>query len=190
MSRGKKLAALLGALLLVAAAGLFVLQQVGATQAEKRAAALLETLYAALPDITAGSADDRMDMAMPVLEAEGINFAAILEVPMFDCALPVSSPWSEKSLRNYPCRFYGSLYDRSLIIGGSDQAGQLDFLEQIDIGHRVSITDMTGAKYSYSVYRVDRAKHADADVLLDDGAAVTLFARDSFSLEYIIVRCK
>ena len=190
MKRTKKLVILLGALLLVAAVGLFLFQQVGAVQASKRAEALLDALYAALPEISQGTPDDRIDVTMPVLEVEGINFAAILEVPMFDCKLPVSSPWSEKKLRSYPCRFYGSLYDGTLIIGGSDQKGQLDFLEQIDIGHKVMVTDMTGARYSYAVYRVDRAGHADAEVLMKEASSLVLFARDSFSLEYIIVRCR
>ena len=190
MSRVKKLTILLGALLLLTAAGLFLFQQIGAAQAEKKVETLLEALYAALPEIKPGTPDDRVDVSMPVLEAEGVNFAAILEVPMFDCKLPVSSPWSEKKLRSYPCRFYGSLYDGTLIIGGSDQTGQLDFLERIDIGHTVMVTDMTGARYSYAVYRVDRAGHADAEVLMKEEASLVLFARDSFSLEYIIVRCR
>ena len=93
-------------------------------------------------------------------------------------------------MASHPCRFWGSVYDSSLVIGGADQQGQFDFCDQIDIGNAVIITDMTGAAFSYTVACVERAARADADWLLSEDYDLTIFAKDAFSLEYLAVRCR
>lgn len=128
-------------------------------------------------------------MEMPVLEIEGQDFSGIVDIPAFGLMLPIYNTWDSRKVTSFPCRFYGTVYDGSLIVGGSDQEGQFDCFEKIQNGSTVIITDMTGAEFYYTVVRIDRAKSAEADILINEDADLTLFVRDAYSLDYIIVRC-
>ena len=79
---------------------------------------------------------------MPVLSLEGTDFMGILEFPLYDSVLPVSADWGNP-LR-YPHRLSGSIYDSSLQIGGTSQAGQYDFYRQVSVGDSLFFTDMEG----------------------------------------------
>ena len=103
--------------------------------------------------------------------------------------LPVAGSWDAGKVNSYPCRFWGTVYDGSLIVGGADQPGQFAGFDRIFDGSAVTVTDMTGAEFSYVVDRVERSKSAQAEVLMAGEADLTLFARDAYSLEYVILRC-
>jgi len=126
---------------------------------------------------------------MPALELHGADFIALLEIPAYGLKLPVCSMWDKEAVMSYPCRFYGSTYDGTLIVGGYDQAGQFDFFDRIQDGAAVTVTDMTGSTFSYAVALVERSDSAQAEILLDDTADLTLFVRDAQGLEYILLRC-
>ena len=92
-------------------------------------------------------------------------------------------------LCTYPCRFHGSVYDGTLVIGGYDQVGQFDFFDRINPGAHIYVTDMTGTEFEYHVVRIDRAKEINAEKLMNQNAGLTLFVRNRYSMEYLIVRC-
>ena len=48
---------------------------------------------------------------------------------------------------------------------------------------------MTGAKFSYTVSKIERKRSAEKEVLSDPSSDLTLFVRDSGNMEYIVVRC-
>lgn len=165
---------------------------VGAVQsrmAEKNARQIAEQIQAILPPVTPGITDQYSVMEMPVLELEGEDYIALVQVPAFGVSLPVRSGWSGVKIRKFPCRFHGTVYDGSLIIGGSDQQGQLDFLTRIQLGDAVLVTDMTGAQFTYKVSHIGRSSSASAEILMDETVDLTLFARVGYSMEYILVRC-
>lgn len=149
-------------------------------------AAQLETL---LPQRTQGLPDTRADARMPVLQIDGQDYAALLELPAFGLALPVADTWDSGELYAGPRRFAGSAYDRSLVIGGTGQDGQFVFCSKIDTGAMLTVTDMTGAQFHYTVTRVDRADHAETAWLMQPEYDLTLFCRAVYSMEYIAVRC-
>ena len=71
-----------------------------------------------------------------------------------------------------------------------------DFTEQMEAAellagkvHVVNVTDMTGAKFAYQVSRIDRAGDADTRWLSHGDFDLTLYCRDTYSMEYIAVRC-
>lgn len=80
-------------------------------------------------------------------------------------------------------------YDNSLVIGGADHPTQFGFCAEIQHGTAISVTDMAGAQFSYTVSRIDRAKHAETSWLQSGEYDLSLFCRDTYSLEYIVVRC-
>jgi hypothetical protein len=151
----------------------------------EHAAQLKSLLQPRVPGVT----DQFTAMDMPVLQLDGRDYVALLEVPAFSVALPVRSTWGTLASQACPSRFSGTVYDSTLVIGGSDRQGHLDFLSAIENGDLVLVTDMTGAQFTYRVSRITHSRTASAQMLLQDNADLTLFAWDSTSLEYVIVRC-
>ena len=129
------------------------------------------------------------DPAMPVMELEGKDYVATVQLPDHSVNLPVLDQWDPGSISICPARFYGSVYDHTLVIGGADDPRQFGFCEQVEIGQAVIITDMTGACFTFTVTAVDRARHADT-AWLTGQAALTLFCRDQYAAQYIAVRCE
>jgi len=151
---------------------------------------LTEQIRSGLAERTQGNPLDYTDARMPVLQLEGEDFSGLIEVPAFGVALPLGSSWNSHKLNSYPCCFWGSVYDNSLIVGGSGQKDQFAFCRSLDLGDKIRITDMTGVQFSYEVTRIDRRKHADMETFLESEGHLTLFAKDEQSLDYIIVRCE
>lgn len=149
----------------------------------------VEKMEQLLPERTPGVPGSYVHTAMPVLQIDGKDHVAIVEIPAYGIRLPVAADWDAEGLYASPSRFYGSAYDHSLVIGGADHPRQFGFCDQIDIGAMVTVTDMTGAVFSYKVVTVERAEHAQSRWLLSEEYDLTLFCRDSGSMKYVAVRC-
>jgi len=154
-----------------------------------RSRATVTSIEDILPDKSSGVPGTYPYVGMPVLEINGIDYVAMLEIPAHGVTLPVADTWTDK-LYDSPARFCGSSYDNSLVIGGGDYSHQFSFCDKIDNGTIVTVTDMTGAQFTYSVARVDRSKDASGSWLANEDYDLTLFCRDVYSMEYIAVRCK
>ena len=155
-------------------------------QKSRETARQLQTL---LPERTPGAAVEFLDPRMPALEIDGTDYVGLLEIPAFGVGLPIEDGWKGGTRTSAVRRFWGSAYDRALVVGGPDHPGQFDFCDDINIGTPVTVTDMTGVQFSYIVSWVDRAKRADARWLTESGHALTLFCWDVYALEYVAVRC-
>lgn len=189
MGKKRNLLQLMGILLILGSLGLLLASRIQADQAKTAATALAERVEALLPERTQGITDAYSNPDMPVLQIDGQDLVCLMDVPAFGVTLPVYSTWDTEVLQNMPCRFWGSTYDSSLVLGGSDQTGQFDFCSKLDIGYMVIVTDMTGAEFHYTVSWIERAKTAEAERLISREHDLTLFVRNAYSMEYIIVRC-
>ena len=150
---------------------------------------LTEQIQSYLPERTEGDPQDYSDAQMPVLQLQGEEFSGLLEIPDYGVALPVGSSWEREDLSRYPCRFWGSVYDSSLIIGGTGKKGQLDICSRMDLDDKIRITDMTGTQFCYEVVGIDRRNHADMQIFREKQSDLILFVRDEISMDYILVRC-
>lgn len=146
-------------------------------------------LAARLPERTAGTPGLYPGGNMPVLELDGRDYVALVELPAFGITLPVADVWDSGALSSCPARFCGSAYETPLVIGGIDHPGQFGFCDTVTHGAAVLVTDMTGARFSYTVTDVHRAKAAEAQWLADSKYDLTLFCYDALSMEYLAVRC-
>lgn len=126
---------------------------------------------------------------MPVLQIDGMDYVVLLEIPSMQISLPVADKWDRDKLFYSPARFCGSAYDHTLVIGGTDASRQFAFCDKIENGTLITITDMIGTQFTYKVTMVDRAKKAESTWLADPEYHLTLYCRDTYSMEYIAVRC-
>lgn len=176
-----------GICMLASAAAMFVAGQRNIRINEQQAKAYVETLHALLPEPQSAVPQARRDNTMPALALNGTDFIGILEMPRMGSSLPVCADWGQQS--RYPCRFGGSIYDKSLQIGATSQKGQYDFYREISVGDGVFFTDMEGSRFELAVTDICYEKQADQAVLEQNDAALTLFIKNIYSFEYIIVSC-
>ena len=165
--------------------GLQIRTQIGANESQKAVTRMNELL----PERTVGVPGIYSNPNMPILEINDIDYVALMEIPSLNLTLPIANAWNSQKLHNSPARFYGSCYDNSLVIGGADNAYQFSFCDKIDNGTVIIVTDMTGTQFSYTVSRVDRSKSAESNWLVSRDYDLTLFCRDTYSMEYVAVRC-
>lgn len=148
-----------------------------------------ERLYSYLPPVQNGIPEERANPEMAVLEMEEENYAGILEIPAYNTFLPIGGQWDRTKILRYPCIYTGSIYEDSLILGGSDASGQLDFMKTISNGERIWITDMTGIRMCYEVSSIERTTDVSADNLYGKESDMILFARNTYAFDYTVIRC-
>ena len=188
MKRRFPLATVLGGCLIVLSLAFALLLHLHLQSGTAKMAETASLLGELTGEAMAGSTES--DAAMPVLELDGTDYVALLELPEYSLTLPVANTWDSRALTRCPARFCGSAYDGTLVIGGFDHPDFFGFCEKIGQGAAVTVTDLTGSTFTYTVTRVDRAKHAHAPWLTEDDSDLTLFCRSLFSLDYIAVRCQ
>ncbi len=179
-----------GILLIAAAVSLLLIDQNSQkkyAESSRETAALLQSL---IPEAHGGMYTGGTIVEMPVMEIGGTDFVGILEVPSYNVLLPVQSDWQKKDVVCHPCRYAGSMYYGSLVIGGSMNQGQLDFLEWASLNDLIAVTDMTGLRTSYLVYDVVHTKDVSDENLTGQGADLVLFARNTYGSDYTLVLCE
>lgn len=189
MAKTSKLIFAIGGSLILAGLVLLGVMLISQHTAQAQNTKTLAAMDAVLTDRREGVRDGNRQAEMPVLELGGSDYVALIEIPAYGLRLPVRSTWDKQAVMLSPCRFYGSAYNDTLVIGGSDSRGQFDFFDRIEDGTAVTVTDMTGSVFTYEVARVRRSDSARAEVLLQSDAHLTLFVRDARLLEYIILCC-
>lgn len=147
----------------------------------------IQTLRSLIPEPQGAVPEERRDNTMAVLSLEGVDFVGILEIPRYGSVLPVGASWGH--ITKYPCLFSGSIYDSSLQIGGTTQSGQYDFYRDISPGDDIYFTDMEGNRFAYTVTTLRYEKHADKNALSQAESDLTLFIKNMYAFEYLIVFC-
>ncbi|MBR5272823.1 MAG: hypothetical protein IKU25_05445 [Clostridia bacterium] len=177
----------IGVMLILAAVGLMLFSHLGGKNAQTNAKEIVNKMYSLMPDVKNSAPDGRSNVNMPMLEIDGTDFVGIIEAS--ENTLPIYCKWDSSEVTKYPCRYMGSMHDGSLIIGGSDNKGQFDFVKTISNGESIFITDTTGLRFRYTVTDINRTKDVSTDYLSSQEADLILFARNTYSLDYTVILC-
>lgn len=183
----RKVCMVAGIGLVVAGAAVMILWQWGIGHSQQKMAGCVQTLRTLLPEPQGAVLESRSDNTMAVLSLDGTDYVGILEMPRFGSALPVGAQWGK--LTRHPCQLDGSIYDGSMQVGGTTQKGQYDFYREISVGDSVYFTDMEGNRYGYTVTGMRYAQHADQTALQREEADLTLFVKNVYAFEYLIIFC-
>ena len=184
----QKICVIAGAVMLLGALLALTYWQWNISHSEKQANIYVETLRNLIPQPQNAIPEERRDNTMSVLSVDGLDFVGIVELPRYGSILPVCGDWSKNA--QYPCRFGGSIYDRTLQIGATTQKGQYDFYREISVGDAVIFTDVEGNRYTYQVSAMRYEKHIDQTALQREDADLTLFVKNIYSFEYLVIFCK
>ena len=183
----QKICIIVGVCLLVGAIVTLILWRWNISNSEKQVKYYVNTLQEALPEVQNAVPEERRDNTMSALSVDGIDFVGLIELPQYESVLPVGAAWGRSS--KYPCRFGGSIYDGTMQIGATTQKGQYDFYRELSVGDAVVYTDAEGNRYTFSITSMCYEKHANQDTLRQKEAPLTLFIKNIYSFEYLIVFC-
>ncbi len=181
---------IIGVLLVAASFVILIFSQITQKTAIRNAKDTVLVLQDLMPDTHTAAPDDRANTIMPAVEVNNESLVGIMEIPKYNTELPIRETWDKNKVSKYPCRYLGSIYDGSLIIGGSDNKGQFDFVRLIENDDAVIITDMTGGQYEYKVCDIRRVKDVSTEYLISLDTDVVIFVKNSFSFDYTVVCCK
>ena len=183
----QKICILVGICLLVGAIVILASWRWNINNSEKQAQYYVNTLQALIPKPQNAVPEERRDNTMSVLPVDGIYFLGIGELPRSGPTLPVCADWGKTS--KYPCRFSGSIYDGTMQIGATTQKGQYDFYRELSVGDTVSYIDVEGNRYTFTITSLRYEKHVDQVALQQKDATLTLFIKNIYSFEYLVVFC-
>ena len=147
----------------------------------------VETLRNLIDEPQGAVPEEQTDNRMPILSIDKTDFVGILEMPRFESALPVCANWGR--VTKYPCQFNGSIYDNTLQIGATSQNGQYDFYREISVGDTVIFIDVEGNRYTYAVTNLQYESHANQTTLSREESSLTLFIKNVYDFEYLILSC-
>lgn len=182
-----KICVIAGVCLIVASMVLLVVWQWGIGSSEKQAKYYVDTIRTLIPEPQGAVLEERRDNTMSTLSVDDTDFVGIIEIPRYESSLPVCADWGDIS--DYPCLFSGSIYDRTMKVGGTSQEGQYDFYREISVGDSVFFTDMEGNRFEYAVTDIRYENTADQTTLNRKDSALTLFIKNVYAFEYIIISC-
>ena len=183
----RKICVLLGVGLLVGAVVTLALWRWNISSSQKKAQYYVSTLQALMPPLQNAVPEARRDNTMSVLPVDGTDFVGLIELPRYGSLLPVGADWGKST--NYPCRFGGSIYDGTMQIGATTQDGQYDFYRELSVGDAVHYIDVEGNRYTFTITGLRYAKHVDQAALQREESMLTLFVKNIYSFEYLIVFC-
>lgn len=180
----------LGAALIIAAMATVIIHHVSQNSYRDNVQQIVKDIYELIPDVEDAVPEISSDITMPVMEIDGYDFTGIIEVPAYGKTLPVYGGWQKNKLKRFPCRYTGSIYDGSLIIGASENTGQFDITKLITGGDEVLFTDMTGLRYPYVVTDIYMTKDVSTENLRAQKADLLLFIKSSFGSDYMLISCE
>lgn len=187
--KGKKIISnisiILGAILIIAAAGLLFYNIRGYDVDVNKAIASIEKH---LPTIVETVPQEKGNNIMPSMEIDGESYIALIEMDAYNFKMPVRSVYDEKAIKEVPCRYDGSVYNDSLVIASVDEEGQMDFINNVNTGDKLTVIDMNGERFTYKVVKIDNSNTISKEVLCDGGYDLTLFVEYSGYTDYLLVR--
>ena len=159
-----KICMALGALLILASAGLLAYNKWDADRADKASQQVLgeleDTLTKTMEEKT--KADEvvlqpELDPTQPMteVELEGWNYIGYLSIPSIGLNLPVMSEWSYAGLKIAPGRYSGSTYADNMVVCAHNYAKHFSPIKWLAEGAEVYFTDMDGMRWSYEVSAVE-----------------------------------
>lgn len=183
----KRVCVIMGVCLIASALFILLVWQQTIRTSENRTKEYVNAIFESISSPQGAFAEERRDNTMPTLSVDGTDFVGILEMPRHSSVLPICAQWG--AVFKYPCCFSGSIYDRTMKIGGTSQKGQYDFYRDISVGDSVFFTDMEGNRYQYTVNSINYSDNADRAALEKENSSLTLFIKNIYAFEYIIIHC-
>ena len=95
------------------------------------------------------------DVQMQEVEIDGHRYIGYLSIPSVELDLPIMSDWSYEKLTIAPCRYYGTLRGKDLVLLAHNYDRHFGKLKDLNEGDSVYFTEMDGTVTAYRVVARD-----------------------------------
>ena len=174
---------IIGALLLLSAAGLLLFTRYSGRISEEKSSVYLSEF----DEIVYGekAALDGMSGDMPVLSIEGADMIGKITVPSCGLSIPVMND----SRTGVPYRVGGSLYDANLTVIGSSK-DLLTVAHQITASDEIDLTDAQGNTFVLEAERISHTFESSVENIPKSDCILTLIVKNGLDMSYIVIYCK
>lgn len=189
---------LLGTALVLAALSLFLYNQRQAGAAADAAQEVLTQMVQQLaPEASESPAaletapqTAPYDTAMAETLINGYAYIGYLSIPALELDLPIMSTWDYTRLNIAPCRYYGSVRTRDLVLCGHNYPLHFGKLSNLQPGDAVYFVNVDGEVYPYQVALVEILDPYAVEEMISGEYPLTLYTCTYGGQNRVTVRCE
>lgn len=190
----------IGAALVIGALALFLYNQQEAQQAEASSVDVVTQLVEELEKVEnptvpmeyVGVPVEYLDPSAFIMTEVTINghaYIGYLSMPALELEVPIMSGWNSAKLQIAPCRYYGSLLGRDLVLMAHNYPMHFGRIKELQIGDSVIFTDMDGIVTEYEVVGQDVLEPTAVEEMISGDYDLTLFTCTYGGASRITVYC-
>ena len=186
---GKKLI-IIGILLIIISSILSIYNIYEEKQAGKNSIAVLNNMKDTIVENVQNINNEIEDEdTMQVINVNGYDYIGTITIPSLNLELPIMSEYDYDRLKISPCRYYGSIYTNDLIICAHSYRSHFKYINNLNQGDKIIITDTLGINYTYKVLEIEILNSTDVSKMIDNEFDLTLYTCTNDGLKRITVRC-
>ena len=152
------------------------------------------SIMTALHDVINEAPDDELDdidvtVIPDIITVDNVAYLGFLALPSLGIELPVSDEWSYPLLKQSPCRYYGTVYTRDMVVCAHNYQSHFGGLNKLNIGDVVTFTDANGHIFDYTVSDIDTLDAYAVEEMTNGEHDLTLFTCTTGGQSRVTVRC-
>lgn len=106
---------------------------------------------------------------MEPVTVNGWEYVGFVGIPALEKELPIFSQWSYYKLKSAPCRYWGDMYTKDLVVMAHNYPTHFGGLADLRAGDTVTVTDMNAVTFTYEVVAVEALDpYATEDMIAGD----------------------
>lgn len=180
----------LGVVCILSSAGFVVYNQWEDKNAEEIAQSLLDDVQSIIDEKTSGfNGTEKTPPEMSTVKVDGYDCIGILSIPVIDLELPVLTDWSYVKLKNAPCHYYGTYYEKDFVIAAHNYKSLFGRLSELQTGDIVFFTDVKGVTYYYEVVLLETLPKEATKEMITGGFDLSLYTCTPGGASRVTVRC-
>lgn len=129
-------------------------------------------------------------MEMPVYTVEEHSCIGFIHIPSINCKLPIINEFSYDNLNYSPCRYFGSAYQKNLVIAAHNYLSHFGYLQNLNVGDKVYFTDIYNNEFVYKVALLEILTPQDVEEMCSGEWDLTLFTCTYGGQFRTTVRCE
>lgn len=179
-----KILIILGALLILSAAGLFVYNE---AEAEKAGAAS-QKIILQLENAECNFSDE--PDAMKTVTVDGYDYIGRLTIPRLNLELPVMASCDNERMKLAPCLYYGSYKMDDMVIAAHNHNKHFGLLKNLEIDDEIYFTDVEKNVYCYKIALIDILQPDEIDEMIGSDFDLTLYTCTYGGQKRLTLRCR
>lgn len=117
----------------------------------------------------------QLSYEMKTVEIDGHEYIGYISIPSIKLDLPVMSAWSYPNLKIAPCRQFGTIKGKDLVIVGHNYARHFGYINKVKVDDVLKFTDMDGNVTMYSVLGIELLAATDVEQMKAGAWDLTLY---------------